>query len=273
MVKLWDAGSDAVLQTIEGNSKRVRAVTFSPDGTLLESASHDGTVKLWDAQSGAALRTLEGHSVAFSPDGTLLASASGDSTVKLRDAGSGAVLQTLKGHSKYISSVAFSPDGTLLASASHDGTVKLWDARSGAALQTLEGHSSSVRAVAFSPDGKLLALASYDCTVKLRDASSGAVLQTLNVDSDIDSLSFSDDGTFLQTNRGPLYSIFLSSNAALSGLSLPPSIFVGKHWVSRNRERLLWLPSEYRPSSIAVQDCIVAFGYGSGRVLIVEFAF
>lgn len=89
----------------------------------------------------------------------------------------------------------------------------------------------------------------------------------------INHLSFSNDGTFLQTDREPLYGTFLSSNAALSGPSLPLSIFVGEHWVSRNGERLLWLPSDHRSRHVAIQDDIVVFGYNSSRVLVMEFAF
>jgi len=100
--------------------------------------------------------------------------------------------------------VAFSPDGTVLASVSSDKTVKLWDAGTGALRQTLEGHRDSVNAVAFSSDGTALASASNDKTVKLWETRTGALRQTFHIDFIVCNLSFSKNGTLLQTNRGSL---------------------------------------------------------------------
>lgn len=44
-----------------GHTGAVRSVAWSPDGTLVASASADRTVRLWDASTGQAVRTLAGH--------------------------------------------------------------------------------------------------------------------------------------------------------------------------------------------------------------------
>jgi len=126
--------------------------------------------------------------------------------------------------------------------------------------------------VAFSLDSKLLASASADCTVKLWDTTTGVALQTIEVSVVIHTLSFSDDGTSLETDRGLLPITSLSSSIVSSRQSFSRDISVQEQWVTTGTENILWLPLEYRPNCAAMHGSIVALGSMSGLVSILEFA-
>jgi WD40 repeat protein len=75
------------------------------------------------------------NAVTFSPDGSRIASASYDRTVKVWDARTGAEVLALRGHTNWVNAVSYSPDGARIATASLDRTVKIWDARKGELLR------------------------------------------------------------------------------------------------------------------------------------------
>jgi WD40 repeat protein len=184
---------------LEGHLSGVNNATFSPDRSLIASASADTTIKLWRLD-GSLVKTLSGHeavvnSVSFSPDGQIIASASQDKTVKLWSR-EGQLLKTLSGHEAVVNSVSFSPDGQIIASASSDKTVKLWS-RDGKLLKTLQKHSNAVLGIAWSPDGQTIASASTDKTVQLWSRD-GKLLTTLQGHDDaVKSVAWSPDGKII----------------------------------------------------------------------------
>ncbi len=100
MVQLWQLMEDSPIHVLQGPMSHVQSVAFSPDGTILASASGD-TVWLWRVNDGTLLRTLKGHtnvveSIVFSPDGRVLASGSWDKAIRLWQVSDGTCLRVLE---------------------------------------------------------------------------------------------------------------------------------------------------------------------------------
>ncbi len=87
-VRVFDALTGKPIFTLPGHTSQIVAVTFSPDGTRIATASLDLTVKLWETETGQEVCTLRGHtagvlSVVFCPDGRKIATSSMDGTVRV----------------------------------------------------------------------------------------------------------------------------------------------------------------------------------------------
>lgn len=133
---------EARLQTLEGHREHVIAVTFSPVGQFLASASEDHTVRLWNPNTGTKLQTLVGHSdsvfkVEFSSNSRLVASASADKTIKIWITESGSHKHTLQGHFRQVMAMVFSPDSNSMLSVAADYETKLWDIETGICQRTV----------------------------------------------------------------------------------------------------------------------------------------
>ena len=74
-IGVWNSSDGRALFNITAHSGAVQSLAYSPDGSLIASASLDHTVRIWNATNGDPIHTLSGHSdsvqcVAFSQDGS-----------------------------------------------------------------------------------------------------------------------------------------------------------------------------------------------------------
>ncbi len=155
LIDLWDTGAlTEHRRRIPGDWVRLWDLTFSPDATMLATATRDteiyhgdtligpktSSTRLWDLATGRERRRFsvdvcDVHAIAFSPDGKLLATAISDGTIRLHDLSTGREREPRLGTQPAIPPgpprervpaprnqprtisycLAFSPDGSILA--------------------------------------------------------------------------------------------------------------------------------------------------------------
>ncbi|MGH8660701.1 MAG: beta-propeller domain-containing protein, partial [Burkholderiales bacterium] len=157
---------------LPGHTEGVNKVRFSPQGTLVVTASRDHTARLWNTATGKLMVTLQGHasqvySAEFSPDGKRVVTASSDKTARIWDVETEKTAVTLQGHEGDVYQASFSSDGKRVVTASSDKTARIWDAETGKTTVTLTGHDGQVFAAEFSPDGQQVVTSSDDGTARV----------------------------------------------------------------------------------------------------------
>lgn len=130
---------------LTGHKGSVYALSYSPDGSSLISASFDMTCLLWDACGKCNnINTLKGHSNAildakWSSDSLNIVTASADKTLGLFDTCTGKLIKRFKGHESIVNALhlpLFKKD--LLVSVSDDTNAKIWDTRLRHCVETLK---------------------------------------------------------------------------------------------------------------------------------------
>lgn len=234
---VWpDSASGSLPKIIPAHAKRINAVCFSPDASLVATASDDGRVAVWKADTleradrfapgtGPKALTLD-----FSSDGGALAVGYDNGAVKVWSVANPQPAQTFPtAHKKRVLAVAFARgDDTVLFSAGEDKMLDTWSVATGEQVTQVSlriGHENDdnfrdlrYRAAAVAGGAKRIAIAASVSHVvgsfsgiidrhyikiinTATGAKAGVVAENLKpvAENPRAVLAFSDDGLLLAT--------------------------------------------------------------------------
>jgi len=174
------------------DSRPVSFCQFSPDSSMLATASWSGVCKLWTVPECKEVRTLRGHTthvgaIVWNPKATMsldspdpcLASCASDGSVKLWSLDSDEPLADIEGHDARVSRCAYHPSGRFLATAVWDNSWRLWDLEQLTEVLHQEGHSKEVYCVSFQHDGALAVSGGLDSFGRVWDLRTGQCIMFL----------------------------------------------------------------------------------------------
>ncbi|KAH8821891.1 hypothetical protein F5884DRAFT_105145 [Xylogone sp. PMI_703] len=281
-VMVWDAASGIRLRALAQESTRTFAL--SCDGKQVVTVLIDGSVEIWETASGACLQSIKKQDtyiirIALSPDGSLIAVDDGRALIQIFDSGStsGEYIKVISTTEERYFSIALSQDNRYVAVGCYEvGIVEIWEVGTRQLTKTFAFRDrDTVTSITFSEDSRYLAAASGDC-VQIWDIVSGECRYNLQpVHQSQRYISFDATGAFLYTNGGTIALDLPSTDIALHPTKPKYHGYgfdLDYNWITWNSENLLWLPPEYRPSSLVVGPSTVSIGCRTGRVLIFNFS-
>ncbi|MDB5386933.1 MAG: hypothetical protein JWM11_2579, partial [Planctomycetaceae bacterium] len=212
----------AQIRLLEGHTKPIYAVAYSPDGKFIYTASFDRTVKVWDRTTGTVIRTYADHlngvlALAVAKNGQQFATAGLDRKIHLYDVplrdplANGALGGDAVG-------VAVSADGTLLITADKAPLLRLWNGVTGAHIRDFPGLTAPVTSLFLTDDKKHVVAGTADGYLRAFDVEKGTLTGTLTLPG-ISALDIAADGKSIVT-VGPDGALRVSSWPTVGPLPL-----------------------------------------------------
>jgi WD40 repeat protein len=178
---------EAVVAELHGHRAPILSCAFSPDSTILATASADATVRIWDTSTFQLKTTLVGHTadiqdIAFSPDGKYLLSASWDCSVRVWETATWQLATVIDRRPHESRSVRFSPDGASFAvgGGKGPGSIQVYDSATWQLRWNGQGTESCISRLVYLPAGRTVVTAD-EGWLTLWDNETGQILDRVLV--------------------------------------------------------------------------------------------
>ncbi|MDR3573946.1 MAG: WD40 repeat domain-containing protein [Anaerolineaceae bacterium] len=288
---LYNAIDLSLLQSIEDGAS-FRQIVFSPNGSLLASASEDGQLHLWAISADNPHRpagpvgfAVNAHQqaldLAFSADASMLAVSLWDGSVQVWQVNNGAPILTLDSFDQPVQRLAFSSDGADLFTWSPAESVQTWGLPSGKQGRTLflpaRYGSANSNLGEFSANNEWF-IASYSTQVRLLRLKDGYTLGVLNqFTHPIQGISLSSGGRTLAAILGSSIQLWQPSTGSNIGQLTAPeaSAHPGLMAFSPDGSQLVSLGDRLRLWQVTPQAKLLAdkaVDFASDYPLLLDFS-
>lgn len=155
---VWEAGSGAFIQKLDGHSKAITSLSWRSDSRFVVSSSEDGSLKIWNPEQAKAVKSFAAHGggslvAGYRRDGTIY-SAGRDRLVKLWKA-DGKAIRVFKGLSDIVVAASVCDETDRVFAADWTGKILVWNIGSEKAIKSLPANPPTIQRRLKSANSKL----------------------------------------------------------------------------------------------------------------------
>lgn len=199
---LWELSveSGEKLSEFFWHTRGINSASYNTDGTLIVSASDDGTIRVWDTDTRREMYVSEKqpgsvYVALFGSNNFEVVIGGWDGTVRILNINYYACEWLYDGVPIIGTVASFSSDGRRIAYVTDSKIIGVFDVEERKEELRFNGHTESITDVKFSPDNQLLLSASWDKSVRLWNISTGKLIHVFRGHTGaVMSVSFSPDG-------------------------------------------------------------------------------
>ena len=201
-LKVWNAGSGALIRTIELDEGAVTALSVDDRRAL--TGHKGGAIVLWDLERAEKLGAFSYGgapvmSVAFTGDAGTFAAADQAGAIATFDLRApptpSAVLESTEGAAQ---TIAVAHAANLLVAGGQDRAIKLWRIDTRGLMRTWRGDGHALGALDIAPDGRLVASGALNGAVRLWSTGSSRPRRTIAAHAGrVTALAFAPNGRLL----------------------------------------------------------------------------